>query len=67
MPKEKTAKQIATESIGRVVIEVEAESRKKIKVLASMEGQTMQQWIAWMVNRAYDATVHNKGRKVPAK
>lgn len=38
-----------------VGIEVPLDTRQKIKVLASLEGQTTPEWVEWMVNKAFQA------------
>ena len=41
---------------------VTLETRQKIKVLASLEAQSMVDWLEWMVNKAYEAKVHKHAR-----
>lgn len=58
MPKEKIKR-----SELFVLVEVTKETRQEINVLASLEGQTTADFIGLMVKRAYEATIHNRGRK----
>ncbi len=45
-------------------IEVKISTRQKIKVLASLEAQTMQEWMDWMVDRAYSAKLQANRKRV---
>lgn len=38
-----------------VTIKVKRGISQKIKMLASLETQTMQEWLEWMVNKAHEA------------
>ena len=38
-----------------VQIEVPLDTRQKIKVLASLEGQTTPEWVEWIVAKSYEA------------
>lgn len=40
-----------------VNIKIEKEISQQIKTLASFEKQTMQDWVKWMVTKAYEAKV----------
>lgn len=48
--------------LNHVVIEVTQDTRQKIKVLASLEAQTMIDWLEWMVSKAYEAKLHANKR-----
>lgn len=43
---------------------VNRDLHQKIKVLASLEGQSITDWIEWMAERAYQAAMRNRTRKV---
>lgn len=38
-----------------VMLEMPRYVRNEIKVLASLEGQSMKEWVAWIVGKAYEA------------
>ena len=42
---------------------VSRDCHQKIKLIASLEGQTMQEWVEWAINKAYESAMHNRGRK----
>ena len=52
---------------GMVLIEITRNARQQLKVLASLEAITMAEYLKWMVDRAWEATTINRGRKVPVK
>jgi len=39
---------------------IDEELHQKIKVLASMEGQSIKEWVEWVVERAYESAMRNK-------
>jgi hypothetical protein len=50
--------------VMRVLIESDIDTRQKLKVLASLEGQTMQEWLTWVVTKAYESKLTaNKKRQ----
>lgn len=46
----------------QVVIEIDRDSRQKLKVLASMEAQTMQEWLKWVITTAYASKLRANGK-----
>lgn len=42
-------------------------TNQKARVLASLEGQSFADYMATTIDRAYEAAMHNRGRKVPVK
>ncbi len=51
-----------------VSVKVQRGTQQKVRVLASLEGMTSQEWYANMVDKAYEASVHLRGgRKVSVK
>ncbi len=47
----------------RVTIEVDRDARMHLKVLASLEGISMCEYVTWMAAKAYEAKLHNSRRK----
>ncbi len=45
-------------------MQVERETLQLLRLVASLEGQTVHQWLAWATKRAYEAAIINKGRKI---
>lgn len=54
-------------SYDEVTTEIKRDDRNKLKVLASLEAMTMPEYLSWMLDKAYQASIHNKGRKVVTK
>lgn len=50
--------------IDIVVTEIDRESRQKLKVLASLEGQTMREWLDWSIKMAYQSKVGSKRKHI---
>lgn len=44
-------------------IRVLRDTAQKAKVIATLEAMTREAWIEWMVNKAYESMIINKGRK----
>lgn len=44
----------------RVSIETDIETRQKLKMVASIHGMTMMDWLQWSVARAYESMFRNK-------
>ena len=43
--------------------EIKLDSRQKLKVLASLEAQTMVEWLEWVINKAYDTKIRESFKK----
>lgn len=42
-----------------VMVEVPRYIRQKVKVLSSLDNMTMPQYLEWLINRSYEAQIHN--------
>jgi hypothetical protein len=47
---------------ARATLETDIVTRQKIRVLASLEAMTMQEWLTWMVSAAYQSQVASRSR-----
>lgn len=47
-----------------VVTDISREARQKLKVLASLESQTMREWLEWSINMAYQSKVGSKRKHI---
>ena len=41
---------------------VSVECHQKVRVIASLEGQMISEWLEWMVDMAYQAAMRNRKR-----
>lgn len=50
-------------TVKNKAIFVSEDLHQKIKVLASMERQTMKDWVEWVIDKAYESAMHNRAKK----
>lgn len=43
-----------------VSVEISREDRRKLKTLASLEAQTIPEWLNWMIGKAYESKIYSK-------
>lgn len=44
-------------------LQVSEECHRKVKLIASLEGMEIREWMEWAVDMAYQSAMHNRGRK----
>lgn len=47
-------------------VPVEEEFHRKAKVIASLEGMSISDWVEWAIDKGYQAAMHNRGRRARA-
>ena len=47
-----------------VTTDIHRKARQQLKVLASLEGQSMREWLEWSINMAYQSKVGSKRKHI---
>lgn len=51
--------------IDYISVKIKRETNQKMKAIATLDGfRTIAQWLEWVVDKGYEATLRNRGRKI---